>query len=69
MSDFESLVRPFQSGETTPAQTYYDPGDPASPVIYIRIGRNGGGGKVLTGQSSATMSSYCKRYENEKKSA
>jgi hypothetical protein len=64
--DFESLVRPFQSGDTSPSQTYYAPGDPASPLIYLRIGRNGGGGKLLTGSVSYTLSIYMKKWEVEK---
>lgn len=70
MSDnIESLVRPFESGETAPARVYFTPGQIAVPNIVMHIGRGGGGSvKTLSGSISISVSSYCKRYENEKES-
>jgi hypothetical protein len=64
-TELESIVRPFQSGNVTPAQTYYQPGQIGVPNVILRIGRGGGGGKTLSGSSSASASYYCKKYEVE----
>jgi hypothetical protein len=65
-TELESIVRPFQSGDVTPSQTYYEPGQIGVPNVILRIGRNGGGGKTLTGSESASASYYCKKYEVER---
>lgn len=64
--EFESLVRPFQTGEITPAQTYYAPGQIGVPNVILRIGR-GGSGKTMTGSYSYQQSQYCTKYETERK--
>lgn len=64
MTEFESLVRPFQSGEVTPAQTYYTPGQVGVPNVILRIGRSGSG-KVMTGSDSLNESNYISKYETE----
>ncbi len=65
MTDFESLVRPFQSGEVTPAQAYYLPGQAGVPNVVLRLGR-GGSGKVLTGSYSYSQTFYLVKWEVEK---
>lgn len=62
---FESLVRPFESDTSQPSP-YYTPGQQTAPVVVLQFGRSGGGGKVLSGSISASVSSYCQRYEVEK---
>ena len=64
-TELESIVRPFQTGNITPAQTYYKPGQIGVPNVILRIGRGGGGGKTLSGSASANASYYCVKYENE----
>jgi hypothetical protein len=64
-SDLESIVRPFQTNQITPAQTYYAPGQVGVPSVILRIGR-GGSGKVLTGSYSYTASFYVDGSETEK---
>ena len=64
-NDFESIVRPFQAGQVTPAQTYYLPGQIGVPNVVLRLGR-GGSGKVLTGSYSYTATFYCVKWEQEK---
>jgi hypothetical protein len=66
--DLESIVRPFQTKEVTPAQTYYAPGQAGVPNVILRIGR-GGSGKVLTGSYSYSASFYCDGSETEKATA
>ena len=63
--EFETLVRPFQTNDVTPAQTYYVPGQVGVPNVILRIGR-GGSGKVLTGSGSYSASFYCDGSETEK---
>ena len=65
-AELESLIRPFQSNDVSPAQTYYTPGQIGVPNIILRIGRSGGGGKTLNGSNSASASYYCKKYESER---
>jgi hypothetical protein len=64
-TELESIIRPFQSGNVTPAQTYYLPGQIGVPNVILRIGRGGGGGKTLSGSFSQTATFYCVKYENE----
>lgn len=65
--NFESLVRPFQSGETAPARAYHEFGETGVPNIVMHIGRGGSGSvKTLSGSVSVSVSSYMERYENEK---
>lgn len=64
-NDFESIVRPFQTNQITPAQTYYLPGQIGVPNVVLRLGR-GGSGKVLTGSYSFTETKYCVKHEVEK---
>jgi hypothetical protein len=65
MSELENIVRPFQTNEVTPAQTYYLPGQIGLPNVTLRLGR-GGSGKVLTGSYSYTQTFYCVKHEVEK---
>ena len=60
-TEFEALVRPFQSNEVTPSQTYYMPGQIGVPNVILRLGR-GGSGKILTGSYSYTQTFYCEQY-------
>ena len=64
-TELESIIRPFQTGDVTPAQTYYKPGQIGVPNVILRIGRGGGGGKTLSGSFSQSASFYCVKYENE----
>lgn len=66
--EFESLIRPFQTNEVTPAQTYYLPGQIGVPNVILNIGR-GGSGKVMTGSSSADRSNYMTVYKVEWRAA
>jgi hypothetical protein len=63
--EFETLVRPFQTNDVTPAQTYYVPGQIGVPNVILRLGR-GGSGKVLTGNYSYSATFYCVKHEVEK---
>jgi hypothetical protein len=65
---FESLIRPFQNNDVTPAQTYYNYGQIGVPNIILRFGRGGGGGKTINTSLSLTVTYYCKAYEIETKS-
>jgi hypothetical protein len=64
--ELESLVRPFQTGEITPAQTYYQPGQIGVPNVILRIGRSASG-KVLQGNYNFTETHYMTKYETERK--
>ena len=64
-TELESIIRPFQTGNVTPAQTYYLPGQIGVPNVILRIGRGGGGGKTLSGSFSQSASFYVKKYEVE----
>jgi len=64
-NDFESIVRPFQTNQVTPAQTVYLPGQVGTPTVILRIGR-GGSGKTLTGSYSYSQTFYCVKHEVEK---
>lgn len=65
--NLESIIRPFQTNEITPAQTYFEAGEETTPPnVVLHIG-GGGGGKVLTGTYSYSATLYCKAYVNEKK--
>jgi hypothetical protein len=64
-NDLESIVRPFQTNQITPAQTYYAPGQVGVPNVILRLGR-GGSGKMLTGSFSYTASIYVDGSDTEK---
>jgi len=66
VSELESIIRPFQSNDVTPAQTAFVPGEIGVPNIILRIGRSGSG-KVLTGSYTANESNYMTKYETERK--
>ena len=66
MSELESIVRPFQSGNVTPAQTYFVPGQIGVPNVILRLGRSGAG-KTLTGSYNQTATFYMTKYETERK--
>jgi hypothetical protein len=62
----ESLIRPFQTNDITPAQTYFEAGEVATPEnVVLQIGK-GGSGKVLTGSYSYSQTFYCDGAETEK---
>ena len=65
-NELESIIRPFQTNDITPSQTYYVPGQIGVAPIYLRIGR-GGSGKVLTGNYSYDETFYIEAYETERK--
>lgn len=65
-TEFESFVRPFQTNNVTPAQTYYMPGEIGVPNVILRIGQSGSG-KTLTGNFSYSESIYMSKYETERK--
>lgn len=68
MSDFERLVRPFQSDPGTPGRAIFESGQVVVRNVFLRIGRGGGGSPRTLGISdSASASYYCKRYENERR--
>ena len=60
-TEFESLVRPFQTNEVTPSRTYFMPGEIGVPNVILRLGR-GGGGKTLTGSFNYTQTFYCEQF-------
>jgi hypothetical protein len=66
MSEFESLVRPFQTNDITPAQTYYEAGQIGVPNVILRLGRSGSG-KTLTGSYNQNATFYMTKYETERK--
>ena len=66
--DFESLVRPFQTSDSSPAQVYYQPGQIGVLNVILRIGRSASG-KVLTGSYTAHETTYMTKYVTERKTA
>lgn len=56
-TELESLVRPFQTNEITPSQTYYNFGDIGVQNVVLQLGR-GGSGKTMTGSYSYSASFY-----------
>ena len=67
-NDLEGVVRPFQSNDVTPAQTYFNAGQIGVPNLHLQFGR-GGQGKTMGGSFSAKQTNYMTKYENEKKTA
>jgi hypothetical protein len=66
-NELESIIRPFQSNDITPPQTYFMPGEIGVPNIVLRIGRGGGGGgKTLQGSYQQTATFYMTKYETER---
>ena len=65
-NEFESLVRPFQSNDVTPAQVYYQPGEIGVPNVVLRLGHGGGSGKTLQGSYQQTATFYVVKYETER---
>jgi hypothetical protein len=64
-NELESVVRPAQTLDYSPARPYYNPGQVGVSNTRLQIGR-GGSGKVLSGSYSATTSYYMTEYSNEK---
>ncbi len=52
-TELESIIRPFQSGQTTPARTYYTPGQIGVPNVVLKIGQTA----IASGTISGGMSS------------
>lgn len=67
MSELESIIRPFQSRDITPSQTYFQAGELGIQNIHLELGK-GGSGKTLTGSNSTTVNTYMTKYETERKS-
>lgn len=63
-NELESFVRPFQTNDVTPAQTYYNYGQIGVPNLILRLGRSGSG-KMLNGSYSNMMTVYCGQAEVE----
>ena len=64
----ESIVRPFQTPDASPARPYYVAGKAAPPLVFLQFGR-GGGGKTFNGSQSASSTYYLSQYVNEKEDA
>jgi hypothetical protein len=65
-TEFESLVRPFQSANITPAPTVYTPGQIGVPNVKMQLGRSGSG-NAMTGSYSVSETYYMTKYETERK--
>lgn len=61
----ESVVRPFQTPDNSPARPFFTAGKAAPQNVILQFGR-AGGGKVLNGSSSYSASFYMTQYSNEK---
>ncbi len=74
-TELESIIRPFQDKRTTPAQTYYTPGQIGVPNVVLKIGQAiiASGSLSSSVSSAGTVSSsisitatwYCVAYEVE----
>lgn len=68
MSNLEQIVRPFVSGQVSPAQQYFQLGQAGVPPLVLRFGRTASG-KTLSGSYSYNGSFYMTTYVNEKAEA
>lgn len=68
MSELESVIRPFQKNDVSPARQYYNGGQIGVPPVRIQAGRSGQG-KVFNGSFSSSQTNYMTKYENEKANA
>lgn len=68
MSDFESIVRPFQSGDVSPPRRYINGTSAGVPNVLLQIGRTGAG-RTFNGSYSLRATYFMTRYENEKTSS
>lgn len=64
----ESIVRPFQTPDASPARPYYQGVKAAPPNVILQAGRRGGG-RTLSGSVSTSASFYMTQYVNEKTEA
>lgn len=64
----ESIVRPFQTPDVSPARPFQTGVKAAPPNVILQAGRRGGG-RVLNGSASASASYYSTQYVNEKRDA
>jgi hypothetical protein len=64
----ESIVRPFQTPDSSPARPFFVAGKAGVPNVIMQFGR-GGGGRVLNGSLSYSASFYMTQYVNEKSHA
>lgn len=64
----ESIVRPFQTPDASPARPFQTGVKAAPPLVILQAGRRGGG-RVLNGSSSVSASYYMTQYVNEKREA
>lgn len=68
MSSLETIVRPFQTADVSPARPFFNAAKAAPQNVILQFGR-GGGGKVLTGSASISATYYMTQYVNEKSRA
>jgi hypothetical protein len=68
VSDLEQIIRPFQNGQVSPPQQYFQAGQVGIPPVILRFGR-GGNGRVLSGSVNFTESYYMTQYDNEQTTA
>lgn len=64
----ESIVRPFQTPDASPARPFYPGVKAAPPNVILQAGRKGGG-RTLNGSASSSASYYMTQYVNEKRDA
>lgn len=64
----ESIVRPFQTPDASPARPFYPGAKAAPPNVIVQAGRRGGG-RTLSGSASSSASFYMTQYVNEKADA
>lgn len=68
MSNLESIIRPFQTGDVSPPRPYFNAGQVGVPNVILRFGRSGQG-KTFTGNFSSRLNNYMTQYDNEKEHA
>lgn len=67
MSDpLEKIIRPFESGNVSPAQNYYPAGQIGVLNVKLQYGHRSGSGKTISGSFSESQSFYCANAHNEK---
>lgn len=63
----ESVVRPFQSGQISPSQTFFPAGQVGQPNVKLQYGHRSGSGKTISGSYSESQTFYCAKAQNEKR--
>lgn len=64
----ETIIRPFQTNDVSPARPYFNAGQVGVPNVMLRFGRSGQG-KTFNGSYSSRLTNYMTQYENEKANA